>query len=493
MGPRHTRVLLIDDDEDSFIITRDLCSRISEAVIQLEWADSFETGLEEIRNRRHDAYLIDYRLGAQDGIELLRAALSEGCRAPMIILTGQGEHAVDLQAMKEGAADFLIKKDLSAVVVERSIRYAIERAKTAEELLKHEAQLQLLTQRMSAILWTTDDQLQFTSSWGAGLRGLNLRPNQVVGQTLHEFFQTDDESDESIAAHRLALEGESSSYNTEWMGRKHLVHVNPLRNNGNRPVGVVGIALDITNARHLETEFNAARKIQQGLLPGQSPSLSGLDIAGVCRPAAATGGDYFDFVPLTDDAQGIVIADVSGHSFASALITMETRRLIRTLTRWNYNLAEVLSFTNMGLCEHPEDGRKFVTLFFAKLDSQSRKLTYSSAGHEGYLLRADGTMITLENHSLPLGIMNDAEFHLSDPMQLSAGDLLFLCTDGIDEAQSPDRPMFGKQKLFDMIEVHRNRPAAEIVDIVLKEVEEYCRPGTPLDDLTLIIVKVTAE
>ena len=79
-----------------------------------------------LRNQ-HDVCLVDYRLGAETGIDLLRAALERGCQAPIILLTGQGEHEIDLEAMKAGAADYLVKGRLDAGLLERSIRYAIER------------------------------------------------------------------------------------------------------------------------------------------------------------------------------------------------------------------------------------------------------------------------------------------------------------------------------------------------------------------------------
>ena len=103
-------LLLIDDDEDSLLITRGLLSQ-AQAAYDVEWVGTFEGGLEALRQGRHQACLLDYRLGARDGLDLLRQAISENCRAPIIILTGQADHAIDLQAMKAGAADYLLKDE----------------------------------------------------------------------------------------------------------------------------------------------------------------------------------------------------------------------------------------------------------------------------------------------------------------------------------------------------------------------------------------------
>ena len=140
MTPSRQRILLIDDDEDSFIITRGLLSKWN-ATYDLEWQGSYESGLQALRDGRHDACLLDYRLGARDGLELLRQAIAEGCRVPIIMLTGQDDHVLDLQAMKAGAADYLVKDVMEASRLERSVRYSIERQQLLDALEKRNAEL----------------------------------------------------------------------------------------------------------------------------------------------------------------------------------------------------------------------------------------------------------------------------------------------------------------------------------------------------------------
>lgn len=135
------KVLLVEDDEDDYILTRDLFSEIKGRRSQIEWLKSFATGLDAMARNQHDVCLVDYRLGAHNGIELLSTALERGCRAPIILLTGQGEHEVDLQAMKAGAADYLVKGRLDAGLLERSIRYAIERKRAAATAVAEQARL----------------------------------------------------------------------------------------------------------------------------------------------------------------------------------------------------------------------------------------------------------------------------------------------------------------------------------------------------------------
>src|SRR6185436_2364180 len=135
------KVLLVEDDEDDYILTQSLFSEMQGRRCQVEWLKTFGTGLDAMARNQHDVCLVDYRLGAENGITLLRTALERGCHAPIILLTGQGEHEIDLQAMKAGAADYLVKGGLDAGLLERSIRYAIERTRATATAAAEQARL----------------------------------------------------------------------------------------------------------------------------------------------------------------------------------------------------------------------------------------------------------------------------------------------------------------------------------------------------------------
>src|SRR5690349_6660657 len=119
------RALLVEDDEDDYILTRSLLTEIGPGRFILEWIRSFEEAADRIPRGGFDVCLIDYRLGAGDGLDLLLLAREQGCEAPLILLTGQGDEEIDLAAMRSGAADYLVKGQITPAVLERSIRYAI--------------------------------------------------------------------------------------------------------------------------------------------------------------------------------------------------------------------------------------------------------------------------------------------------------------------------------------------------------------------------------
>jgi PAS domain S-box-containing protein len=128
------RVLLIDDDEDYFVITRDLLGDIASRPHELEWKTGFDEGLESVLRNGHDVCLVDYRLGERNGLDLIRLAVADGCKSPLILMTGQGDHEIDVEAMRAGAADYLIKGSVDTPLLERALRYAIERAQVLQSL-----------------------------------------------------------------------------------------------------------------------------------------------------------------------------------------------------------------------------------------------------------------------------------------------------------------------------------------------------------------------
>jgi len=150
MAQERVNVLLIEDDEDDFVITRELLSEIGPDKYHLDWVDTVEKGRRQLQAGRHDVYLIDYRIGQSTGLELLREAHDRGVDAPMILLTGASEHEIDVSAMKAGAVDYLIKGQINAPLLERSIRYSLEQVRHLRELRDREAQL-LQAQKMEAV------------------------------------------------------------------------------------------------------------------------------------------------------------------------------------------------------------------------------------------------------------------------------------------------------------------------------------------------------
>ncbi|MEP6901151.1 MAG: response regulator, partial [Actinomycetota bacterium] len=166
------KVLLIDDDEEDFVLTRYIFDEFKENKFKLDWINNFEDGLSALNECRYDIYLVDFRLGERTGLELLREAIKRGCGAPIILLTGQGDKEIDFQAMQAGAADYLVKSELTAPLLERAIRYSLKHAGSLEEIQNSKAKFHsviqsasdailLINQEGNITLWNKAAELTF--------------------------------------------------------------------------------------------------------------------------------------------------------------------------------------------------------------------------------------------------------------------------------------------------------------------------------------------
>jgi PAS domain S-box-containing protein len=177
------RVLLVEDDEDDYVIIRDLLAEIEE--FDLDWVTDYDAALKVIGREEHDVCLLDYRLGGRSGLQLLREASGRGYATPMILLTGQGDREVDLQAMQAGAADYLIKGRIDAPLLERAIRYAF--ARTLKALGESERRFRSLVQHASDIVTILEEDGTIRYESPSIERVLGYRPEELVGKNAFEY------------------------------------------------------------------------------------------------------------------------------------------------------------------------------------------------------------------------------------------------------------------------------------------------------------------
>ncbi|RPI85521.1 MAG: hybrid sensor histidine kinase/response regulator, partial [Chloroflexi bacterium] len=138
---RHWKILLVEDDEDDYVLTRTLLSEVRGNRYDLHWATSYDAAVHKISENSWDVILVDYDLGSHTGLEVVKNVSASGCHAPVILLTGRGSYETDVEAMKAGAADYLTKAEANSLLLERTIRYAIEKRQNDEELRKSRDEL----------------------------------------------------------------------------------------------------------------------------------------------------------------------------------------------------------------------------------------------------------------------------------------------------------------------------------------------------------------
>ena len=144
--PGKTRILVIDDEPAAFTLVQHMLASAADLDVAIDWVDTFDAGLEAVQENQHDVYLVDFKLSDGSGVELLRCANDLGIQVPAILLTAYGNYDTDIQVMHLGAMDYLDKKHLSPELLERSIRYALERSRTEKELRRLHQQVADLEQ-----------------------------------------------------------------------------------------------------------------------------------------------------------------------------------------------------------------------------------------------------------------------------------------------------------------------------------------------------------
>jgi len=185
------RVLLIEDDEDDYILTSELLGDVKGTQYEINWISKYADALAIMLVDNYDVCLIDYRLGEGTGIELLREARAGGCRTPMILLTGQGDKEIDFEAAEAGAADYLVKGDIKSSVLERAIRYAVAHGRTLETLSESENRFRSIFKSANDAIILTDSQGKIIS-WNKTAQTIfGYTETEILGQTLSILFPPD--------------------------------------------------------------------------------------------------------------------------------------------------------------------------------------------------------------------------------------------------------------------------------------------------------------
>src|SRR5450755_1688348 len=149
------KVLIIDDDEEDFLLTSQYIKKIRGKEFIIDWCYRYKEALDAITEARYDIYFIDYYLGVKTGLELMKEALEHNCEQPLILLTGMGNQKIDLQAMQTGAYDYLVKLELNTEKLERCIRYSLERAGSLKILRSNERKFRSIFERSKDAVFLT--------------------------------------------------------------------------------------------------------------------------------------------------------------------------------------------------------------------------------------------------------------------------------------------------------------------------------------------------
>lgn len=243
-------------------------------------------------------------------------------------------------------------------------------------------------------------------------------------------------------------------------------------------------------AERLEKQVAMAASVQQRMIPATPPTFPAADLAAVYVPCFELGGDFYDFLTLTDNDLGMTVADVSGKGVAASLIMAAVRAALRAQADNVYYLYEVVRRINVMLCRDTTPA-EFVTLFYGVLDAPTRRLTYCNAGHPPALLLRDGGVTELGSDDMVLGI-DEAQTYRQHMVQLEPGDVLLIYTDGLADAMNFRQETFGRTRVIEAFKsaVAGGGGAEQVAQHILWELRKHVGMARRTDDVTMIVAKV---
>jgi phosphoserine phosphatase RsbU/P len=241
----------------------------------------------------------------------------------------------------------------------------------------------------------------------------------------------------------------------------------------------------------LMRDMEIAQQIQLSLLPEEPPDIFGIELAGRCIPAAHVGGDYYDFFKRDDHTIDLVIADVSGHSVGAALIMAEVRTLLRAQVSRATSPSVILNLLNHQLYDDLSRSELFITMFYARYNAATGRLSYANAGHNRPMVYRPGESACqeLDAEGLILGVKQEVVFE-EQAILLRSGDLIFFHTDGIPEAMTPSGELYGTERICQHLAAIGNLSAGEIADSFYEQAQQFSGEQTQQDDISMVVLKI---
>lgn len=263
LNTRPTRVAIIDDDEDDYFIISDYISSIDGGMFTIDWCNTYDNAIKKIRAKEYDIYLVDYRLGKNTGLDLLREARAAHVDDPIVLLTGKGSKDIDIKAMESGATDYLIKSELNTEKLERCIRYSLDRANAVHELKARENKYRNLFEGSKDAVFIAGSGLELTEVNKAASQLFGISQEELVGADFADLIQEGDFKKKFIDLFNQGqlindLEIEIGKDNKE--SRPCLISISYLESANGKPL-VHGILHDITHIKKAELANLQAQKL----------------------------------------------------------------------------------------------------------------------------------------------------------------------------------------------------------------------------------------
>ena len=242
--------------------------------------------------------------------------------------------------------------------------------------------------------------------------------------------------------------------------------------------------------QRLENEISIAREVQSQLFPQSLPSLPGLQLGAICRPARVVSGDYYDFIKTGPDRLGIALADISGKGIFAALLMASLQASLRSTAMLDGDggTADLVSKLNRHLFRNTSDDR-YATFFYAVYDERARTLTYTNAGHLAPFFICDGNVQELDEGGTVVGLFEEFPF-TQGVIKVGPGSLLVLFSDGLTEPENVYGEEFGRQRVRAEILRQMNVPPQRLAENLIASAEQWAGTPEQADDITVVVARM---
>ena len=478
------RILVAGDRDDTRLTACWMLERAFDPVEVLQ-ATSLGEATESCGGDRVDCILIDAQ--ASDFEDVLKAVLTAAGPGlvPVVVLLGKGDEAARATAQQLGVIDWLRKDQISPAVVGLTVRRAIDVASLRLMLAEQGRELEWLRKsEVDARKEAAAKEEELLTIGSYRVRNSDVMPVSAGVET--ESVKVVKEVAVALAAPPVVTEviAPPREQPPRELATPRELPDPPPRELLVAPRLVTG-GFGIPTAEDDEL----ATRIQKDLMPAGAPYLDGFDVAGLTLPAASTGGDYYDYLPVGDDLLTIAIGECSGHGLGPAMIVASLRAYLRVLTANSMNLSDIVSKTNTLITEDVGDEEFLVTLMLVQIDQLTKSMRYCSAGHQGFLLTRDGEVQVLRSTGMAMGLQVETVISEAEDIRLRTGDAVLLATDGLQKMVSRHGEKFGTERMIELIRKNRDLPARMIIDYLKKACRDFADPKGRAEDVTLVLVK----
>jgi len=486
------RLLAVEDDPSYGALLRELLAA-EDPRVEVASVTSLRDAIDLLGRRGADCLLLDLSLPDAAGLAGLERLARAFPALPIVVLTNTDEESTALAAVAQGAEDFLAKRRADGATILRAVRYARGRKSVEADLRRTGAQL------------AAAEELAQLGSWEWDLETHTVRPSRTLCRIYgldEERFDGDFERLMSCvhpedrpsleAAITQALGGDGGRFESEYRvvrpsGEERLIQaVAQVRRDGaGRPATILGIAQDVTERARAHATVEV---LQRSLLPRSLPEIPGAELGACYRPAGAgnrVGGDFYDVFPAGDGSWILLIGDVAGKGPEAAALSALARYTVRADARREPDPGRLLELLNEALVR---EGQRFCTAACARLDLRDgvRSLTTAVAGHPPPLRVRDGRAGVLLSAGTLLGCYPSVSI---EPRRerLVPGDTVVLYTDGVTDAQAPER-VLEEEEVAELAAASADLPPAQMASRLGAAAIPDSRNAR--DDIAVLVAKI---